>query len=89
MADQPDPFAADDAQVHTIQRANGAETLFDAVEQNQGFIRLCHRIAREPGAIIHVGFDRRERILLGIRLATPPLGMVSSAASKLSWVKAR
>ena len=94
MADEADAFAGADGEVDAVERADGAEMLFDAVQLDDVGPVSASRSAdlrRQAARSLHVGFDR---LLIASSwvyswLATPPSSIVGRAASKSSWVKAR
>ena len=96
VADEADALAGRDREVDAVERPDGAEMLLDAVQRDDP-VRGCRSSAVELGCRRGVG--RRHFMLALIAaiasswvyswLATPPSGIVGSAASKSSWVKAR
>ena len=79
VADQPDALAAPDGEINAVERANGAELYFDALQIDDCGTFLSHRPpswasaddrgrAQSPRSL-HVGFDGRDRIVLRVFVA--------------------
>ena len=80
VADKTDAFPIYHSEIDAVQSTNDTELLFDAVQTDDGDIRHYFMLALIAASA---------SVWLYSLLATPPLGMVFSAASKFSWVKAR
>ena len=102
VADEADAFAGIDGEIDAVERADGAEMLFDAVQLDD--VCACPRHHRQWLKLRadDEGAPRSRAIYFMFALiaacasswvyswlATLPFSMVGSAASKSSWVKAR
>ena len=99
MADQADAFAGRDDEIDAIERTDGAEMLFDAVQLDDWSPAFSHAGQRSDRSTAGAPQMRITSCSLQMAamasswvysmLATPPTGILGRWLSKSSWVKAR